>query len=137
MIRKEPASDGLNSILPESRKVREEDPALHTAAVVDRSGTIGEPAAVGPGRCIPDPLATNRFNQTSCFDPSATIAVAANPTVRTVLWGDFTGGKPETAVSPSEIFGIYWFVPAPPGAGTASPTTYPLDIVIDNLAFVP
>jgi hypothetical protein len=36
-----------------------------------------------------------------------------------------------------DILAVYWFFPPPAGVGTATPVSYPVDIVIDNLAFVP
>ena len=89
-----------------------------------------------PGRCIPT-AGTNRYAQVGCTDATAAIPIPSIPTVRTILWSDFTGGKPESGVTPSDILSVYWFFPAPVGAGTASPMPYPVDIVIDNLAFVP
>jgi hypothetical protein len=54
-----------------------------------------------------------------------------------VLWTDFTGGRPEIGVTPTGILSIYWFLPVPAGAGTVAPTAYPVDIVIDDLSFIP
>jgi hypothetical protein len=56
--------------------------------------------------------------------------------VQRVLWTDFAGGKPETAVTPTDILSVYWFFPPPAGAGTATPAKYPVDIVIDDLQFI-
>jgi hypothetical protein len=97
----------------------------------------GDPGADNPGRCIPSPLALNQFTQSDCVDPTATIPVTAGSTVHTVFWSDFSGGKPEAAVSPDNILSIYWFFSTPPGVGTPNPLTYPVDIVIDDLALVP
>jgi hypothetical protein len=98
--------------------------------------THGGDGSLLPGRCIPS-TGTNRYTQSSCWDAAAVIPVQAVPTVRTILWSDFTGGKPESGVTPSDILAVYWFFPPPVGAGTVTPTPYPVDIVIDNLAFVP
>jgi hypothetical protein len=96
----------------------------------------GEAGLATPGRCIPT-AGSNRYDQTSCLDAIAMIPVQATPTVKTILWTDFTGGRPEQGVTPSDILAIYWFFPPPVGVGTANPVPYLVDIVIDNLAFVP
>lgn len=90
-----------------------------------------------PGRCNPVATAVNQYAQTDCAPPVKTITVTATPTPVTVLWSDFTGGKPQASVTASDIIGIRWILPVPAGVGTASVVTYPLDLVIDNLAFVP
>jgi hypothetical protein len=96
----------------------------------------GGDGSVKPGRCIPT-AGTNPFTQSSCVGATAAIPVQATPTVQTILWSDFTGGKPESSVEASDIVAVYWYLFPPDGAGTAGPVTYPADIVIDNLAFVP
>ena len=96
----------------------------------------GGDGSLNPGRCIPT-AGTNRYTQSSCADAFAPISIVAVPTVQTILWSDFTGGRPEPNVAPSDILAVYWYFPSPVGAGTATPTPYPVDIVIDNLAFVP
>jgi hypothetical protein len=92
--------------------------------------------SVGPGRCIPT-AGTNRYTQSSCLDPTTIVPITSLPILQTILWSDFTGGRPEAAVTASDILAIYWYFPAPAGAGTAAPTSYVADIVLDNLAFVP
>lgn len=93
-------------------------------------------AAVGdPGRCIPT-SGTNQYSQTTCADPTKTVPVTSTPTTISILWGDFTGGKPEAGVTPGDITTIYGFFPPPAGAGTTTPTTYAVDITIDNLSFI-
>lgn len=96
----------------------------------------GGDGSLKPGRCIPT-SGTDQFTQASCADATATIPIQAVPTVHTILWSDITRGKPEPNVTASDILSIYWFFPSPAGAGTATPVSYPVDIVIDNLAFVP
>lgn len=54
-----------------------------------------------------------------------------------VLWTDFTGGSPESFVTPTDILSICWYLPTPMGAGAAPPTTYNVDIVLDDLQFIP
>lgn len=93
------------------------------------------PAATAPGTCIPV-SGTNQYDQPTCGDATKTITVTATPTPVTILWTDFTGGKPELNVSPGDIISMYWFFPPPAGAGGTTPTTYPVDLVIDDLSFV-
>jgi hypothetical protein len=88
-----------------------------------------------PGRCIPT-SGTNQSDQSSCASPTKSIPVTTTPTVQRVLWSDFEGGKPETSVAPAGILNINWLFPIPAGAGTSSPTTYDVDIVIDDLMFI-
>jgi len=101
----------------------------------------GNVAADAPGRCIPagSTATTTQYSQTTCGDPQIPITITGTPgspqTVN-ILWTDFTTGKPEAAVKPSDITSIYWFFPPPAGAGTTTPTTYPVDITIDNLSFI-
>jgi hypothetical protein len=106
-------------------------------------GTLNDSIAAGwinthggdtndPGRCIPT-SGTGQYSQEGCADPTKTVAVTATPTVVSVLWGDFAGGKPDPSVAtPSEITHISWSLPW--NAGGAS---YPVDIVIDDLSFIP
>jgi hypothetical protein len=91
------------------------------------------PAAINSGRCIP--ASTNQFDG-SCASPSVSVPVTAAPTTVTVLWSQLTGGQPAASVDPTEILGISWAFPVPPGAGTATPMPYPIDIVIDDIGFV-
>jgi len=115
-----------------------------TMGVVTLNNTIasswlnahGGDGSVKPGRCIPT-AGTNQYAQSSCADATTALPIRAIPTVQTILWSDFTGGKPEPGVTPSDILTVYWFFPPPAGVGTATPSPYPVDIVIDNLAFVP
>jgi hypothetical protein len=95
------------------------------------------PVATAAGRCIPT-AGTNQYDQQTCGDAIKTIPVTATPTTQTILWTDFTGGKPDlNGVHPSDIISMYWFFPPPVGAGGTTPTTYPADLVIDDLSFVP
>jgi hypothetical protein len=97
--------------------------------------THGGDGTLKPGRCIPT-SGTTQYSQTTCADSTKTVPVTATPTTVTILWNDFIGGKPEAGVTPSDIISVYWFFPPPAGAGTATPTTYPVDLVIDDLSFV-
>jgi hypothetical protein len=98
-------------------------------------GTV--PAADAPGRCIPvATTATNQYSQTECADATKAVPVTTTPTTVSIRWAEFTGGKPEAGVTPSDITSFYWFFPPPAGAGGTTPTTYPVDITIDNLSFI-
>jgi hypothetical protein len=100
--------------------------------------THGAPttATTEPGHCIPNPAAVNQYAQTDCVPPTIAVPVTATPTMRTVLWSDFTTGKPRMAPNPANIVGIRWILPNPPGVATTGVTPYQADIVIDNLSFV-
>jgi hypothetical protein len=95
------------------------------------AGTVTD----GPGACFPV-SGTNQYSQTTCADPIKTIPVTTTATTVSVLWTDFTGGKPKANVLPNEILTIAWFFPPPTGAGTATAVAYPVDITIDNLSFI-
>jgi hypothetical protein len=82
-----------------------------------------------PGRCVPT-SGTNKYDQQTCADPIKQITVAASPTPVSLLWTDFTGGKPKTNVEPTDIISIYWYFVWTSGA------SYPVDITIDDLKFI-
>lgn len=85
------------------------------------------------GRCMP--AGTNQYDGT-CGSPTFSVAVTAAPTIVKVMWSDLTGGKPQAGVTPSEITFMSWVLPTPAGVG-ASPTTYAVDLTIDDLQFIP
>jgi len=88
--------------------------------------------STAPGRCIPT-SGTGQYSQQGCSTPSKLITVTDAPTVVSILWSDFTGGSPESSVAtPSEITRISWTLP-----WTSGGTPYPVDIVIDDLSFIP
>jgi hypothetical protein len=97
-----------------------------TAAWLNSHGSTG---ATNPGRCTPpaDPT-LNQWSQSACANPTASIPVTATPVTQTVLWTDFSGGKPSD-VNPGDIIGIHWVF-------TWGGTPYPVDITIDDLSFV-
>jgi hypothetical protein len=100
----------------------------------------GQATATDPGHCIPNAAAANQFAQTDCVEPTIPITVSSVPTTVMVLWNQFTTGKPEMLVAPNapkDIIGIRWVLPTPTGAGTDAAATYPLDITVDNIAFIP
>ena len=92
-----------------------------------------------PGRCVPPASAANEWSQDVCVLPKKTIKVEATLTEQKVLWADIAGGKPQANVgeAPHQIVGIRWILPNPTGAGTTSPTPYKVDIILDDLSFIP
>lgn len=90
-----------------------------------------------PGHCIPGPTAVNQYAQSDCTEPTKSITVPASPGPVSVLWSDFTTGKPEVTPTPSQILAIRFIFPNPAGVATPGVVTYPLDITIDNIAFIP
>jgi hypothetical protein len=110
-------------------------PDTIAASWLDSHGVDGGTGTVPPGACIPT-SGTNQYSQSTCGDPTEVITVPASPAVQSLTWASFTGGKPMPVV-PSDILTVYWFFPPPVGAGTTTPTTYAVDITIDNLAFTP
>jgi hypothetical protein len=91
----------------------------------------GSTDATNPGRCTPpaDPT-LNQYTQQVCANSTASIPVTAAPVTQTILWADFTGGKPKT-VEPAEITGIHWNFTWTDGGA------YDVNIHIDDLSFVP
>jgi hypothetical protein len=100
-----------------------------SAAWLNSHGSTG---ATNPGRCTPpaDPPTANQYTQTTCANSTATIPVTAAPVTQTILWADFTGGKPKP-VEPAEITSIHWSFTWTNGGA------YAVDIHIDDLSFVP
>jgi hypothetical protein len=94
------------------------------------------PKTTDAGHCVPNAAAVNQYAQTDCVQPTTSVPVTANPTPQTILWGDFTNGKPDPAPNKAEIVGIRWILPNPPGVATPSVAPYMVDLVIDNLSFV-
>jgi hypothetical protein len=56
--------------------------------------------------------------------------VTTTPTPVTMMWADLTGGKPSPSVTPSELTGISFYF-------SWSSGSYPVDITIDDLSFIP
>jgi hypothetical protein len=81
------------------------------------------------GNCIPP--GSNQFDG-SCTSPSRAIPVTATPTTVILSWADLTGGKPQASITPSQLTSIsFHFSYSPTSA------SYPVDITIDDLSFVP
>jgi hypothetical protein len=98
----------------------------------------GEPktAETAPGRCVPT-SGSNQYDQPTCADNTKSVPVTATPTEVKILWEEITGGKPDTKVNPTDIVAFYWRIPAPVGVDTPTPTTYAVDLTIDDLSFIP
>jgi hypothetical protein len=105
-----------------------------TAAWLNAHG--GTAKDTDPGRCEPPASAPNQWAQSACLQPQQVIPVTETPTEQSILWSDFSGGSPDTSVTPSDIVAIHWFFPNPPGVGTDSPTPYQVDITLDDLSFI-
>ncbi len=85
------------------------------------------------GTCMP---VSNQYDGT-CGSPSLKVPLTDTATVINVKWTDLVGGKPAASPDPTKITFISWVIPTPPGAGGASPTTYMVDLTIDDLQFLP
>lgn len=85
------------------------------------------------GRCTP---ADNQYDGT-CGAPSFVFEVTDTSTPIQVSWSDLTGGSPEASVSPNEITSIAWTFAPPTGVDTAGVEPYPVDIVIEEISFIP
>ncbi len=98
----------------------------------------GTPGATDPGACDPGgTAATTQYTQTVCVEPTTAITVGSTPTTVNVLWSQFTNGKTDPSPVPTDIVGIRWVLPVPAQIGTATVVTYPLDITVDNITFIP
>jgi hypothetical protein len=87
-----------------------------------------------PGRCTPPADSTlNQYSQSTCTNATASIPVTATPTVQQVLWSDFSGGKPDATIAkPAEIVGIHWSF-----TWTGAGTPYAVDLILDDISFIP
>jgi hypothetical protein len=85
------------------------------------------------GSCMP---VSNQYDGT-CGSPSFKVPVTDTATVVSVKWSDLVGGKPMASPDPSKITFISWVIPTPAGAGGTAPTTYMVDLTIDDLQFLP
>ncbi len=84
------------------------------------------------GRCTPTSNTQNQYYHPGCEDPKVTLPVTATPVVQEVTWAKLTGGSPNASVNPSELTSVWWSFP-----WTGSGAAYPVDIVIDDLQFIP
>jgi hypothetical protein len=92
------------------------------------------PVEPNSGRCVP--ASQNQYDG-SCASPTYAVPVTSQPVEIEVTWAQLTGGRPAAAVDPTELTGIAWNFPPPGGAGTNNPTPYDVDLIIDNLRFIP
>lgn len=90
------------------------------------------PAVPNFGTCIP---AMAQYDG-SCASPSFPVPITATETTIEVRWDQFTLGRPRPDVDPTSVTAIRWIFPAPPGAGTATPTPYAAELFIDDLKFI-
>jgi hypothetical protein len=90
------------------------------------------PAVPNFGTCIP---AMGQYDG-SCASPSFPVPVTPTETTIEVRWDQFTLGRPRADVDPASVTAIRWIFPAPPGAGTATPTPYAAELFIDDLKFI-
>ncbi len=90
-------------------------------------------AAPNFGRCTP---VDNQYDGT-CASPSYQVTVTDTATTVEVPWAELVGGKPDATVNPAEITFIGWSFAPPEGAGTATVTPYDVDVVIDDIGFMP
>ena len=98
--------------------------------------SVGDTMTTGtePGLCRPA-SGNGRYYHPGCGDATYTFSVTgteAAPQTVSVPWASFMGGMPQAGVTPSEILTVYWNVTWAPGQAS-----YPVDIHIDNLAFIP
>jgi hypothetical protein len=87
--------------------------------------------ATDAGRCVP--TSGTQYYHPGCGDPTAQIPVTAAAVTQQVPWTNLTGGTPLSSPDPAGITSIYWYFPWS-GAGA---TPYQVDIVIDDLGFIP
>ncbi len=81
------------------------------------------------GTCVP--ASDNQYDGT-CENGQATVAVEAAAQTIELTWAQFTGGKPESSLDPSEITG-FGFRLSWSGATDAS---YDFDITLDDFGFL-
>ena len=85
------------------------------------------PPTASLGTCSPP--GSNKYDGT-CASPSVNIPVTATPTPVKILWADLTGGKPNASVTSSQLTGIAFYF-------NWSTGSYPVDVTIDDLSFIP
>lgn len=93
--------------------------------------------ATDVGRCSPSqggkPIDTmNQYYTPGCVAPTKNIPVTTTPTPVTVAWADLTGGQPDATINPAEITSVSWIF-----QWQDKGTPYAVDLVMDDLAFVP
>jgi len=86
--------------------------------------------ATDVGSCIP--TSGTQYYHPGCGDPTTQIPITATAITQSITWATLTGGTPDASPDPAGITSIYWFFP---WTGSTD-TSYPVDITIDNLAFI-
>jgi hypothetical protein len=100
------------------------------AWLISKSDTSAK--ATDSGSCTPT-SGDNRYYTPGCADPKVAVTLLATAATQTVLWTDLKGGSPLASPAAAAITSISWsFDWAATGV-----TAYPVDIVIDNLSFIP
>ena len=87
--------------------------------------------ATDAGKCTP--TSGTQYYHPGCGDPTAQISVTSATVTQNILWGSLTGGTPDPSPAASGITSIYWFFPWTGAGGTP----YAVDLVIDDLKFIP
>jgi hypothetical protein len=101
--------------------------AVAASWLIGKGDTSAKPTDAG--RCVPK-SGTNKYDQSDCKDPEAAIPVTPTPTPVVLAWTDLTGGKPVPNVEPADIISIYWYF-------VWTSASYPVDIALDDLSFIP
>ncbi|RYZ05842.1 MAG: hypothetical protein EOO73_18190 [Myxococcales bacterium] len=101
--------------------------SLQFYLVVNRNRDIDEKNLVGA--CVPD---DPKNVWPSCRPPGVRLTVTEEPSTQTVLWSDFEGGFPTNRTDGSDILALQWSFDWSDGD-----PSYPADITIDDLEFVP
>lgn len=95
---------------------------------------VGTAANTAPNADEPD---FGRCTAASCANGEYQVNVTSSSETIEVLWADLTGGAPEATVNPAEIVGFGWYFTPPAGVDTPTVTPYPVDIVVDDIGFIP
>jgi hypothetical protein len=82
-------------------------------------------------RCTP---AVNQYDGT-CAEPRLIIDVPSDWTTYSIRWSDLLAGRP-SPVNPAEITRLTWVFAWPATAADGSASGYPVDVTIDNVAFL-
>ena len=133
------ATNAMNSLSLEVDTLDDTIAASWLMAHPAPDGTDAAVVAGAAGRCLPAGTATNKYAQSTCTEPTAPITITgtqASPQTVTVPFASFTTGKPTASPVAGDITGVHFILPVPAGVGTATATTYQLDITVDDLKFV-
>jgi hypothetical protein len=116
-------------------------PAHQIMFTMGRTSNDAKPENAGCGSCV---AAADASVEASCRGPRIAVDVPTNgtPVTKSILWTEFTGGRPMDGVDPMHVTGFLWFFPPPatPDGGTGADSAvpqYPVDIRIDNIQFMP